>query len=280
MRTNRGVVGPSPLPPRPRDFARALRFLRPPSAPSFDEVSSSRELSASSRVLRPARCPSCLIEPHEEIQSDRPKSASHGVLSLIAASASGVYHSPGNPDPEVTFRPRRFSRPRRFAPPPAFAGLFHPAATSRVCPSGVCPSHGAVPGFPGRFMPSCRWTRPPLTSKRVPDFRALSPRGECGVDRDGLGPDSIRAPPGLPAPPGTPSAHRGDAFTSPPPTAFTAKNPSQLAPGVSPIRGLACLEPGCRPARAFRPEPPASFRKSGSRSTFQATHREIGRAHV
>ena len=123
--------------------------LRPPSAPPFDGVSSSRELSASSRVLRPARCPSCLIEPHDS--TDRPKSASLGVLSLIAASTGGVHHSPGNPDPEVTFRPRRFPRPRRFAPPPAFAGLFHPAATSRVRPPGVCPSPRSRTGFPRPF---------------------------------------------------------------------------------------------------------------------------------
>jgi len=34
--------------------------LRPPSAPPFDSASSSRELCASSRVLRPATCPSRL----------------------------------------------------------------------------------------------------------------------------------------------------------------------------------------------------------------------------
>jgi len=47
---------------------------------------------------------------------------------------------------------------------------------------------------------------------------------------------------------------------------LTAKNPSRLVPGVSPLPGWACLDSGCRPARAFWPEPPSSFRKSGSRS--------------
>src|SRR5262249_5391638 len=42
-------------------------------------------------------------------------------------------------------------------------------------------------------------------------------------------------------------------------------NPPQLVVGVSPLHGLACLESGCRPARASRPEPPSSFRKSDSR---------------
>ena len=149
------------------------RSVPPPSAPSSDEVSSSLELAASSRVLRPARCPSCLVEPRDP--TDRPKGASLGVLSLIAASAAGVHHSAGNPDPAVTFRPRRFPRPRRLAPPAAFAGLFHPAATSRVCPSGVCSSRGAVPGFPGPFMPSWRWAHPPATSECAPASRALLP---------------------------------------------------------------------------------------------------------
>src|SRR5207245_1534102 len=51
--------------------------LRPPFTPSSDGVSSSLELSASFRVLRPARRPSCLVEPRAP--TERPKSASHGV---------------------------------------------------------------------------------------------------------------------------------------------------------------------------------------------------------
>jgi len=35
--------------------------------------------------------------------------------------------------------------------------------------------------------------------------------------------------------------------------------------GVSPVRGSVCLGPGHRPARGFWPEPPPSFRKTGSR---------------
>jgi hypothetical protein len=111
--------------------------------------------------------------------SPRPKSASLGVLSLIATSTSGVHHSPGNPYPRVKFRPRRFSRPRRFAPPPASAGLFHPAATSRVCPAGVCPSPRSRTGFPRpnhALLPlngaACGLTR---ASSPALGFRALLP---------------------------------------------------------------------------------------------------------
>jgi hypothetical protein len=155
------------------------RFLRPPSTPSFDEVSSSLELSASSRVLRPARCPSCLAEPRDP--AERPKSASLGVPSLIAASTAGVHHSAGNPDPTVTFRPRRFSRPRRLAPPTAFAGLFHPAATSRVCPSGDCPSLRSRAGFPRPSHALLALDAPACDQRMRPRLQGLAPRIECGV---------------------------------------------------------------------------------------------------
>jgi len=163
------------------------RFLRPPSAPPFDGVSSSLELPASSRVLRPARCSSCLAGPRDP--ADGPKSASLGVLSLIAASTTGVHHSAGNPNPAVTFRPRRFSRPRRFAPPAAFAGLFHPAATSRVCPSGVCPSLRSRTGFPRPGHALLTLGAPACDQRMRPRLQGLAPRRECGADRDGLGPD-------------------------------------------------------------------------------------------
>jgi len=163
------------------------RLLRPPSAPPFDGVSSSHELPASFRVLRPARCSSYLAEPRDPAQ--RSKSASLGVPSLIAASTGGVHHSAGNPDPAVTFRPRRFSRPRRFAPPPAFAGLFHPAATSRVCPSGVCPSLRSRTGFPRPGHALLTLGAPACDQRMRPRLQGLAPRRECGAVRDGLGPD-------------------------------------------------------------------------------------------
>ena len=95
----------------------------------------------------------------------------------------------GNPNPAVTFRPRRFSRPRRFAPPPAFAGLFHPAATSRVCPSGVCPSPRSRTGFPRPIHALLALGAPACDQRMRPRLQGLAPRRECGVVRDGLGPD-------------------------------------------------------------------------------------------
>src|SRR5437762_12594930 len=130
-------------------------------------------------------------------QPNSRRAPSLGFPSLIATSAAGVYHSAGIPDPAVTFRPRRFSRPRRFPPPPAFAGLFHPAATSRVCPTGVYPSPRSRTGFPRPFHALVPLNVPAFDQRIRPRLQGLAPRGECGVVRNRLKSRSIRAPHGL-----------------------------------------------------------------------------------
>jgi hypothetical protein len=58
----------------------------------------------------------------------------------------------------ATFRPQAFSASRRFAPRSVSAGLFHPAATSRVDdPSRGFSPHVSPPSF-RRARPPCRWT--------------------------------------------------------------------------------------------------------------------------
>jgi len=149
-------------------------------------VSSSRELFASSEVLRQTTRPSCfeqILRP-----DDQPRSAFLGASSLIAASTSGVHSLPGAPIPPAMFRPRRFSRPRRFTPPPAFAGLFHPAATSRVCPPGVCPSPRSRTGFPRPFHALVTLNAQAFDRLKRPRLQGLAPRGECGVARGCLDP--------------------------------------------------------------------------------------------
>jgi len=137
-----------------------------------------------------------------------------GFPSLIATSAAGVHHSAGIPYPAVTFRPRRFSRPRRFPPPTAFAGLFHPAATSRVCPSGVCPSPRSRAGFTRPIHALLPLDATACDQRPRPRLQGFAPRCECGVGRDGLGLDRSTPLLGF-APPGSLSAQRGNAFTSP-----------------------------------------------------------------
>jgi hypothetical protein len=95
----------------------------------------------------------------------------------------------GIPTQRSKFRPRRFSRPRRFPPPPAFAGLFHPAATSRVCPSGDCPSLRSRAGFPRPRHALLPLSAAACDQRPRPRLQGLAPRCECGVGRDGLGLD-------------------------------------------------------------------------------------------
>jgi hypothetical protein len=148
------------------------------------------------------------------------------------------------------------------------AGLFRPAATSRVCPSGVCPSPRSRTGFRRpihALLPlgggTCGLTR---SSDSTLGFRALLP-AESAVSAEPVKAPADPRPSWASPPPGTPATHRGNAFAFPPPATFTAASPLRLVLGVSPVRGSVCLGPGHRPARGFWPEPPTSFRKTGSR---------------
>ena len=157
-------------------------------------VSSSRELFASSRVLRPATCSPCLKRPCD-LPIDR-RAPPLGFLPSSRHQPAASTIRPGIPS-RTLFRPRRFSRPRRFAPPPAFAGLFHPAATSRVCPTGVYPSPRSRTGFPRPFHALVPLNAPAFDQRMRPRLQGLAPRGECGVVRNRLKSRSIRAPHGL-----------------------------------------------------------------------------------
>lgn len=101
-------------------------------------------------------------------------------------------------------RPRLPELPRSgFGPSAAFltpstvssaassAGLFHPATTSRVRPSGVCPSHGAAPGFPGRCPPAVGRAPPPVARASVsrPRLQGLALRASAVSSGNGEIPD-------------------------------------------------------------------------------------------
>jgi len=119
-----------------------------------------------------------------------------GSVPLRGINQRRPHDPPGSP-PGSSFRPRRFSRPRRLAPPPAFAGLFHPAATSRVCPPGVSPSSRSRTGFPRPFHALLPLNAPACDQRMRPRLQGFAPHVECGVDRCRLKPRPIRAPPGL-----------------------------------------------------------------------------------
>jgi len=183
-----------------------------------------------------------------------------GFLSLIAAPASSVlrrasqaHHSPST----------AFLTPSMVCSATGLVGLFHPTATSRVLPPGVCSPHPAEP--PRRWpVPSRRWRRN-ATDGCPPAPRPVAPSsGLCsGCGSVARSVVFSHRPNPIPSwdfpPPGSLAHRRGGAFTSPPLMAFR-KKPSQsfssLTCSVSPTPCLACLSRGCRPARGSRPAVP------------------------
>jgi hypothetical protein len=224
-----------------------MRF-HPPS--SFPPPSESCGLRAALRAPAEPRDP-----------AGQPKSASHGVLV---------------PHRDISKRRpplRRESRPSGQVPSSTF--LTSSTVYSATCLRGLVSSRCHVQGLPFRGLSLARsrtgFPRPhhallalsaaACDQRQRPRLQGFAPRANAVSVETGWASTDPR-PSWASAPPGLPPAQRGNAFTSPPPSTFTARNPSRLALGVWPLRGLACLESGCRPARAFWPEPPSLLSKS------------------
>jgi len=165
--------------------------LRPPSAPPFDSASSSRELCASSRVLRPATCPSCL-----EQSCDQPIGRRAPPLGFLFPHRGVNWRRPPL---------RRESRPRGQVPSSAFLTPSTACSASSLC--GLVSSRCHVQGLPFRGFSltaepygvspaaSCplavgraclRFDPRQQTRRRL---QGLAPRAECGADRGCLDPD-------------------------------------------------------------------------------------------
>src|SRR5437870_2651201 len=187
MRPNHGVIG---LPRSRLNLGLSTGFCGLSSYAVHRKLaftaSSSRELFASSRVLRQTTCSPYLKRPCDLPIDRRAPPLGSPPSSRRQPAASTI--RPGFPS-RTLFRPRRFSRPRRFAPPPAFAGLFHPAATSRVCPTGVCPSPRSRTGFPRPRHALLPLDAAACDQRLRPRLQGFAPRRECGVGRSGLGLD-------------------------------------------------------------------------------------------
>jgi len=131
-----GSIG-SPHPPRPRHFCRTLRFLFP---------------SPSAANLRCRFHPSASFPPPPELRRTtclsrlRSRDAFPGVPRPHRGISLWSPHPPGDPPP--SFVPSAaFLTPSTASSATSLAGLFHPAATSRFCPTGVCPSPRSRAGF-------------------------------------------------------------------------------------------------------------------------------------
>jgi len=89
---------------------------------------------------------------------------------------TGGVHERGASQSPASFRPQVFSTSRRLAPPTGFAGLFHPAATSRVSVQGFVPDSQlcrlvagpCLLAFIGSALTGC-----PAATRHRPDFEAL-----------------------------------------------------------------------------------------------------------
>jgi len=251
---------------------------RTPSPAAFTTGSSSRELCVSSRVLRSTACLSSLElrRPCDRLPESE-KRLPGGFLPLRDISLRRPLTARRIPAPSYgpssTFRTSStvYSATR-------LAGLFHPAATSRVFLQGFIPPSGAVRGFPRR-CPRVGWTNPPATlrlrQRTRPRLQGLALHQECGDFSRRLVPPQLRAPLGFTPPPGFRSTHRSEDFAPPSSASFTAMNPPRLLPDALPVRGPAFLESGCRPARGFRPV--AS--RSHERKTAPLRDLSIPRAH-
>jgi len=92
-----------------------------------------------------------------------------------------------------------FLPPSTVCSPICLAGLFHPAAAKGSRPSGVCPSRGAVPGFPGPCPRAVRRSLPAVARSGMPcaGFRALLPASSAVTSDDRLKRPRLRAPLGL-----------------------------------------------------------------------------------
>jgi len=117
-------------------------------------ASFSRELCAFSRVLRQTSCP---LQPRKTLRPPGSQRAPPMGFQVPHRDVSfRRLLMPGDSQLRATVRPRRFARPRRLAPPKALRVCFTPLPRPGFALQGIVPLRGAVPGFPGRFMPSCR----------------------------------------------------------------------------------------------------------------------------
>jgi hypothetical protein len=115
-------------PARTVDFSSRVRSLsrRRPSE-TFERLEFNCPLSHSPSEF--LRLRASTRRPRRDIESHLLR-----FLTLFATSRARVHMSAKVPKPPHTFRPQVFATSRRFSPQSRFAGLFHPAATSRASP--------------------------------------------------------------------------------------------------------------------------------------------------
>jgi hypothetical protein len=273
MQQGNGTYWVVPSPDCHRRFCRGPPVCPlPPSPATYAAGSSSRELYIPCRVQQPAACP---LQPRLTLRPDGSQEAPPlGFHPSSRHQPAAATYRAENPSP-------RYGPSSAFLPPSTvssatgLAGLFHPAAASRVRPPGVCPSRWSRTRFPAPLA-LVPLNEPAFNQRARPRLQGLALHPECGGDEKRLSLSPLRAPHGLsssglspPAPSALPepAAFDDEPRYALPPMTFTAMSPPRLASGVLPMRESVCVCPRLRPARGFRPELPTALRQPGSRPT-------------
>ena len=185
-----------------------------------------------------------------------------GFPSLIAAPTDGVHSLRRAPDPALR----------------SVLGVSHALdGLLRQLPCGFVSPRSHVQGLPSRGLSLARsrtgFPRPvhallalgaracglTRASSGALDFRALSPRGECGDERNLFRVPSAPRPSWAFPPPGAHSPRRGDAFASPPPAIFAAMTPPQPILGVFRARGRFAWKQATDPHEVSGQDPHPPF---------------------
>ncbi len=214
----------------PRTFARS--FILPRASRLLQSAATDDLLSVPRTTFRPPggqRAPPVGFPfPHRDISRRRP---------LL----------PGAPTPRTDGPPSTFRTSSTVCSATCLAGLFRPAAASRVCPSGVCPSPRSRAGFRRPIHAllaldggACGLTR---AGDPIPVFRALLP-AESAVSTEPVRAPVDPRPSWASPPPGLPSSHRESAFTPPPPATLNRNEP--VTAGPRRIAGVRLGLPGTR----------------------------------
>jgi hypothetical protein len=141
------------------------------------------------RLLQSTATDDLPFVPGRPCDRPRPKSASHGVPVPHRGVNRRRPLLPRVPTPRADVPSSTFRTSSTVCSATCLAGLFRPAAASRVCPSGVCPSPRSRTGFRRpihALLPldetACGVTR---ASDPALDFRALLPAESAVFDGTG-----------------------------------------------------------------------------------------------
>jgi hypothetical protein len=197
--------------------ARIPRSLLARSSPPH-AIATTTPARLTTGICRHARVRTPRSAPHPGWAS-RPELHLPGFSALFATSPARSHFSRGFPAP-ATIRPQVFATSRRFHSALGLAGLFHPAATSRVLPfRGFSPRAATLPHreelAPRPFLPGRRSpVRAGCHVAPAPASRPPSARGRV----QSTGVIHIRArrsPPRVPSPPGFDLSRTAAAYLRP-----------------------------------------------------------------